>query len=178
MCIRDRNQLNALKQENEKLDALGQLLTDRKAFCAKIETAAKESANVAATEPNNPDLAKAVGLLKETIATLNKDIESVQTRHTAQNKSTESAKTAVAVAQKKLVQLKLLPEKLKTDIQSKTAAVRSTSEKLQEISNSEKTFAEKVADQNAKTDKTSENYFALLSKNENKSGEDLKTPGN
>ena len=173
-----QNQLSSLDRENEKLDALGQLLTDRKTFCSKMETTAKESAKVAATEPDNSDLAKAVSLLKETIAILKKDIDSVQTRHTAQNKSTETAKTAVAATQKKLDQIKLLPEKLKIDIQSKTAIVQSTTEKLQKISNTEKTFTEKVASQKAKTDRTSEHYFALLSKHGRKTAEELKAAGN
>lgn len=158
------DQLDALGRENEKLDALGHLLADRKAFQSKMKSTATETAELAATEPENPTLAKAASLLKETITLLGKDIESVQTRLAAQQKTTADAKTAVAAVQKDLDQLKLLPEKLEADIQSKKASVNSTTGRYQKVSEVEKTFAGKVTTQQAKADKTSEHYFAILPK--------------
>ena len=159
-----QSQLDALGRENEKLDALGQLLADRKAFQSRMGSTAKAAGELAATEPDNPTLAKAANLLKETIGLLKKDIESVQSRLSEQQKSTAAAKTAVATVQKDLDQLKLLPEKLKAGIRSKTASVQSATGRHQQVSEEEKTFAGKVAAQQAKTDKTSEHYFALLPK--------------
>jgi len=159
-----QNQLETLGRENEKLDALGQLLADRKSFQSRMESTARETGELAATEPDNPTLVKVASLLKETITLLGKDIESVQSRLNTQQKSTATAKTAVASAQKDLDQLKLLPEKLEAEIQSKTASVKSTSGRHQKVSEEEKTFAGKVAAQQAKTDKTSNQYFALLPK--------------
>ena len=159
-----QDQLETLGRENEKLDALGQLLADRKSFQSRMESTARETGELAATEPDNPTLAKVAGLLKETITLLGKDIESVQSRLNTQQKSTATAKTAVAAAQKDLDQLKLLPEKLEAEIQSKTASVKSTTGRHQKVSEEEKTFAGKVATQQAKTDKTSNQYFALLPK--------------
>ena len=159
-----QNQLETLGRENEKLDALGQLLADRKSFQSRMESTHRETGELAATEPDNPTLAKAASLLKETITLLGKDIESVQSRLNTQQKSTATAKTAVAAAQKDLDQLKLLPEKLEAEIQSKTASVKSTSGSHQKVSEEEKTFAGKVAAQQAKIDKTSNQYFALLPK--------------
>ena len=159
-----QNQLKTLGRENEKLDALAQLLADRKSFQLRMESTAIETGELAATEPDNPTLAKVASLLKETITLLGKDIESVQSRLNTQQKSTATAKTAVASAQKDLDQLKLLPEKLEAEIQSKTASVKSTSGRHQKVSEEEKTFAGKVATQQAKTDKTSNQYFALLPK--------------
>lgn len=159
-----QSQLDALGRESEKLDALGQLLDDRKAFQTKMESTADETIKLAATEPDNPTLAKVADLLKETITLLGKDIESVQSQLNTQQKSTATAKTAVAAAQKDLDQLKLLPEKLESEIQSKTASVKPISGRHQKISEEEKTFAGKVASQQAKTDKTSNQYFALLPK--------------
>ena len=159
-----QNQLEILGRENEKLDALAQLLADRKSFQLRMESTAIETGELAATEPDNPTLAKVASLLKETITLLGKDIESVQSRLNTQQKSTATAKTAVAAAQKDLDQLKLLPEKLEAEIQSKTASVKSTSGSHQKVSEEEKTFAGKVAAQQAKIDKTSNQYFALLPK--------------
>ena len=159
-----QNQLGTLGRENEKLDALGQLLADRKSFQSRMESTHRETGELAATEPDNPTLAKVASLLKETITLLGKDIESVQSRLNTQQKSTATAKTAVAAAQKDLDQLKLLPEKLEAEIQSKTASVKSTSGSHQKVSEEEKTFAGKVAAQQAKIDKTSNQYFALLPK--------------
>ena len=159
-----QNQLETLGRENEKLDALGQLLADRKSFQSRMESTHRETGELAATEPDNPTLAKVASLLKETITLLGKDIESVQSRLNTQQKSTATAKTAVAAAQKDLDQLKLLPEKLEAEIQSKTASVKSTSGSHQKVSEEEKTFAGKVAAQQAKIDKTSNQYFALLPK--------------
>ena len=159
-----QSQLDALGRESEKLDALGQLLDDRKAFQTKMESTADETIKLAATEPDNPTLAKVADLLKETITLLGKDIESVQSQLNTQQKSSATAKTAVAAAQKDLDQLKLLPEKLESEIQSKTASVKPISGRHQKISEEEKTFAGKVASQQAKTDKTSNQYFALLPK--------------
>ena len=159
-----QSQLDALGRESEKLDALGQLLNNRKAFQTKMESTADETIKLAATEPDNPTLAKATKLLKETVTLLEKDIESVQSRLNTQQKSTATAKTAVAAAQKDLDQLKLLPEKLEAEIQSKTASVKPISGRHQKISEEEKTFAGKVASQQAKIDKTSNQYFALLPK--------------
>jgi WD40 repeat protein len=159
-----QSQLDTLGRENEKLDALGQLLDDRKAFQSKINSTAKETAKLAATEPENPNLAKAANLLNETVTLLGKDIESVQTRLTAQQKTTDDAKTAVAVAQKDLDQLKLLPETLTADIMAKTETAEDATSNHQKISNEEKTFAKKVATQQAKADKTTNQYFALLPK--------------
>ena len=159
-----QNQLETLGRENERLDALGQLLADRKSFQSRMESTARETGELAATEPDNPTLAKVASLLKETITLLGKDIESVQSRLNTQQKSTATAKTAVAAAQKDLDQLKLLPEKLEAEIQSKTASVKSTSGSHQKVSEEEKTFAGKVAAQQAKIDKTSNQYFALLPK--------------
>ena len=158
------DQLDALGRENEKLDALGQLLADRKSFQSRMESTARETGELAATEPDNPTLAKVASLLKETITLLGKDIESVQSRLNTQQKPTATAKTAVAAVQKDLDQLKLLPEKLEAEIQSKTASVKSTTGRHQKVSEEEKTFAGKVATQQAKTDKTSNQYFALLPK--------------
>ena len=159
-----QDQLETLGRENEKLDALGQLLADRKSFQSRMESTARETGELAATEPDNPTLAKVASLLKETITLLGKDIESVQSRLNTQQKSTATAKTAVAAAQKDLDQLKLLPEKLEAQIQSKTASVKPISGRHQKVSEEEKTFAGKVAAQQAKTDKTSNQYFALLPK--------------
>ena len=159
-----QNQLETLGRENERLDALGQLLADRKSFQSRMESTHRETGELAATEPDNPTLAKVTSLLKETITLLGKDIESVQSRLNTQQKSTATAKTAVAAAQKDLDQLKLLPEKLEAEIQSKTASVKSTSGSHQKVSEEEKTFAGKVAAQQAKIDKTSNQYFALLPK--------------
>ena len=159
-----QDQLDALGRENKKLDALGQLLADRKSFQSKMKSTASEAGELAATEPANPTLAKAASLLKETITLFGKDIESVRSRLTAQQKSTEAAKTAVAVVQKDLDQLKLLPEKLEADIRTKTANVKSATGRHQKISEEENTFAGKVATQQAKVNKTSEHYFALLPK--------------
>jgi hypothetical protein len=159
-----QSQLDALGQESEKLDALGQLLDDRKAFQTKMESTADETIKLAATEPNNPTLAKAAKLLKETVTLLGKDIESVQSRLAAQQKTTADAKTSVSVAQKDLDQLKLLPEKLEADIKAKTEIAKAATENHLNILDEEKTFAKKVATQQAKTDKTSNQYFALLPK--------------
>jgi len=159
-----QSQLDTLGRENEKLDALGQLLDDRKAFQSKINSTAKETVKLAATEPENPNLAKAANLLNETVTLLGKDIESVQTRLTAQQKTTDDDKTAVAVAQKDLDQLKLLPETLTADIMAKTETAEDATSNHQKISNEEKTFAKKVATQQAKADKTTNQYFALLPK--------------
>ena len=159
-----QDQLETLGRENEKLDALGQLLADRKSFQSRMESTAGQTGELAATEPDNPTLAKVASLLKETITLLGKDIESVQSRLNTQQKSTATAKTAVAAVQKDLDQLKLLPEKLEAEIQSKTASVKSTTGRHQKVSEEEKTFAGKVATQQAKTDKTSNQYFALLPK--------------
>ena len=159
-----QDQLETLGRENEKLDALGQLLADRKSFQSRMESTARETGELAATEPDNPTLAKVANLLKETITLLGIDIESVQSRLNTQQKSTATAKTAVAAAQKDLDQLKLLPEKLEAEIQSKTASVKPISGRHQKVSEEEKTFARKVASQQAKVDKTSNQYFALLPK--------------
>ena len=159
-----QSQLDALGRESEKLDPLAQLLDDRKAFQTKMESTADETIKLAATEPDNPTLAKAAKLLKETVTLLGKDIESVQSRLNTQQKSTATAKTAVAAAQKDLDQLKLLPEKLEAEIQSKTASVKSATARHQKVSEEEKTFAGKVASQQAKIDKTSNQYFAILPK--------------
>ena len=138
-----QDQLETLGRENEKLDALGQLLADRKSFQSRMESTARETGELAATEPDNPTLAKVASLLKETITLLGKDIESVQSRLNTQQKSTATAKTAVAAAQKDLDQLKLLPEKLEAEIQSKTASVKPISGRHQKVSEEEKTFAGK-----------------------------------
>jgi hypothetical protein len=159
-----QSQLDALGRENEKLDALGQLIANREAFRSKMKTTARESAELAATDPGNPNLAKAADLLNETVTLLSKDIESVQSRLTAQQKTTAAATTAAATIQKNLDQLKLLPQKLEAEIQSKTETVKSAANKHQKVSEEEKTFANKVATQQAKTDKTSKHYFALLPK--------------
>ena len=159
-----QTQLDALGRENEKLDALGQLLADRKVFQSKIKSTAREAGKLAAAEPDNPNLAQAATQLKETITLLGKDIEAVQARLAAQQKSTAAAKTAVAAVQKDLDQLKLLPEKLEADIQTKSANVKSATGRHQKISEEEKSFAQKVATQQATVDKTSNQYFALLPK--------------
>ena len=159
-----QDQLETLGRENEKLDALAQLLADRKSFQSRMESTARETGELAATEPDNPTLAKVASLLKQTITLLGIDIESVQSRLNTQQKSTATAKTAVAAAQKDLDQLKLLPEKLEAEIQSKTASVKPISGRHQKVSEEEKTFAGKVASQQAKVDKTSNQYFALLPK--------------
>ena len=70
----------------------------------------------------------------------------------------------MAAVQKDLDQLKLLPEKLEADIQTKSANVKSATGRHQKISEEEKSFAQKVATQQATVDKTSNQYFALLPK--------------
>ena len=157
-----QSQLDVFGRENEKLDALGQLLADRKSFQLKIKSTARETAELAATEPDNPTLAKAASLLKETITLLSKDIESVQSRLNTQQKSTVAAKTAVATARKDLNQLKLLSEKLEANIRTKTRITKSATGRHLKISGEENFFAVKVATQQAKADKTSKYYFALL----------------
>ncbi|MDP6737246.1 MAG: hypothetical protein QF732_12250 [Nitrospinaceae bacterium] len=159
-----QSQLDALGRENEKLDALGQLLADRKAFQSKMDSTAKEAGELAATEPDNPNLAKAAELLGETVTLLGKDIESVQSRLADQQKTTNDSKIAVATIQKELDQLKLLPQKLDSEIRSKTETVKSAAKKHQKKLEEEKTFAEKVANQQSKADKISSHYFALLPK--------------
>ena len=159
-----QSQLDALGRENEKLDALGQLLADRKAFQSKMDSTAKEAGELAATEPDNPNLAKAAELLGETVTLLGKDIESVQSRLADQQKTTNDSKIAVATIQKELDQLKLLPQKLDSEIRSKTETVKSAAKKHQKKVEEEKTFAEKVANQQSKADKISSHYFALLPK--------------
>ena len=82
----------------------------------------------------------------------------------SQQKATDAARTAIVIAQKYLDQLKLLPKKLEAEILSKTETVKSAAYRHQKVSEEEKTFAQKVAIQQSKADKTSSLYFALMPK--------------
>ncbi len=159
-----QSQLDALGRENEKLDALAQLLANRKSFHSKMSATAMEADELATTEPDNRTLPKASVLLKETVTLLGKDIESVQSRLAVQQKTTAAAKTAVAKAQKELDQIKLLPETLIADIKTNTETVATSIANQQKISEKEKNFALIVATQKAKTDNITDQYFALLPK--------------
>ena len=159
-----QSQLDALGRENEKLESHAQLLTHREAFRSKMKTTASESAELAATEPGNTNLAKASELLGETVTLRGKDVESARIRLAAQQKTTDAARTRIGTAQKDLDQLKLLPEKLEAEILSRTETVKTPSYRHQKVSEEEKTFAGKVAIQQSKADKTSSHYFALLPK--------------
>jgi chromosome segregation ATPase len=159
-----QSQLDALGRKNENLESLAQLLTHREAFRSKMKNTASESAELAATEPGNTNLAKASELLGETVTLLVKDIESVRIRLASQQKATDAARTAIVTAQKYLDQLKLLPKKLEAEILSKTETVKSAAYRHQKVSEEEKTFAQKVAIQQSKADKTSSLYFALMPK--------------
>ena len=157
-------QHDAFDRENKKIEALGQLISHRESLRSKAESAAKESAKLAATAPDNPVLAKATDLLNESVALLGKDIKSVQAKLANQQKTIDAAKTAIAIAQRELDRLKLLPEKLNTEIATRTAAVTEAATNVQIRQREGIEFAKTVAQQKAKTDATSSQYFALLPK--------------
>ncbi len=159
-----QSQLDTLGRENKSLDALGQLLAQRKEFHSKMTATASESAELAANDPDNKHLAKTAELLNESITLIGKDIESIRARLGAQQQTTDAAKATLVGTQQELDQLKLLPETIQAEVKEKTALVNSATATYQTKMAEEKNFSVKVADQKAIADDTSSQYFALLPK--------------
>ena len=159
-----QSQLDTLGRENKSLDALDQLLAQRKEFHSKMTATASESAELAANDPDNKHLAKTAELLNESITLIGKDIESIQARLGAQQQTTDAAKATLVGTQQELDQLKLLPETIQAEVNEKTALVNSATATYQTKMAEEKNFSVKVADQKAIVDDTSSQYFALLPK--------------
>ncbi len=151
--------------EAQKLGTLNEDVSRREAFLKKADAFGSEIDSIQSKEPQNAELADASKNFKEQVRSkFQSDLDNAKGRVAAQQQVLAQANEAVVAAERHLVEMKTLPEKLPAIIAERTKIRDLAKSAYESAQASEIQFTQKVDAQRKKVDGLTGQYLALLPK--------------
>ena len=167
--ISEHQQVIAQKQsfvqsENSKLDQISLAKNQKVSFIQQVDQIQKQNASQTKSDPQNEALRQAGAKLSESLALLQKDLQSADAKLLSKQQELVLAKTAVSTAEAELAEIMKMRESTPKVLEEKEKSLLDAQNQLKVRENEFTEFKKKVDLQKSKTEALLQQYLEALPK--------------